>query len=87
VLFRFFLQLEQKRCCFVSAVVSRQAKVGGHADMINSVLALQRVTSSVLVCLKRKFFYKWKQPKQTRPESFREIERDFSELFTFAPSI
>jgi len=33
-----------------------QAKVGGHADMIDSVLALQHVTSSVLVCLKRKVF-------------------------------
>ena len=56
VLFRYFLQLEEKRCGFISAVVSRQAKVGGHADMNDSVLALQRVTSSVLVCLKRKFF-------------------------------
>ena len=42
---------KEKRRGFISAVVSTQAKVGGHADMIDSVLALQRVTSSVLVCL------------------------------------
>jgi len=30
--------------------------VGGHADMIEKVLVLQRVTLSVLGCLKRKFF-------------------------------
>ena len=32
-----------------------QAKVSGDAHMIDSVLALQRVTSSMVVYLKRKF--------------------------------
>ena len=47
---------KEKRCGFISAVVSRQAKVSSHADMIDCVLALQCVNSSVLVGLKRKFF-------------------------------
>jgi len=40
---------------FETAYLRKQC--GAHiTDMIDSVLALQRVTSSVLVCSKRKFF-------------------------------
>ena len=41
---------------YFSGCEQTRAKVSSHADMIDSVLALQCVTSSVLVSLKRKFF-------------------------------
>ena len=52
-----WLQQAYVRCGWAGSddFVLPQAKVGGHADMIDSVLALWCVTSSVLVCLKRKF--------------------------------
>jgi len=54
--FQIFPATRTEAVLFVSAVVSRQAKGGGHADMIDCVLALQHVTSSMLVCLNGKFF-------------------------------
>ena len=47
--FQIFPATRKEAARLYFSVVSRQAKVGGHADMIDSVLALQRVTSSVLV--------------------------------------